>query len=51
MEVVTAVDDVGAGKLARERLERTRHYLAVEIWEDDRRVGEVGRTPEHTPEP
>lgn len=45
MEVVTALDDDGAREVARERLERTHHHLAVDIWENDRSVGSVRRTP------
>ncbi len=34
-------DDARVRDFARERLAQSEHYRAVEIWEDDRLVGEI----------
>jgi hypothetical protein len=34
-------DDAGAMAFATELLNSSPHYLAVEVWDDDRRVGKV----------
>ncbi|HXV01224.1 MAG TPA: hypothetical protein VG166_12070 [Caulobacteraceae bacterium] len=38
LEVVLAPSDESASELARMCLESSPHYLAVEVWDDDRRV-------------
>jgi hypothetical protein len=46
LHVVTAEDDEAALVQARERLDGSPHHLLVEIWEDNRAVGQVGRNSE-----
>ena len=43
LDAVTAAEDAMAEAAARQRLTSSRHYSAVEIWEDDRFVGKVER--------
>ena len=43
MEVVNALSDAAVRQLARARLESGTHYLAVEIFEFNRKVGRVAR--------
>lgn len=43
MDSVTVSGDERALQLARERLASSPHYYAVEVWEDDRLVGRVGK--------
>jgi hypothetical protein len=41
-------DDPRVREFARQRLEESLHYTGVEIWEDDRFVGEVQLTPDQS---
>ncbi len=36
-------DDVGAMSHASDLLTSATHYLSIEVWDDDRRVGQVSK--------
>ena len=43
LDVIVVANDCRARELAAGRLATSHHYLKAEIWEDERRVGEIDK--------